>query len=114
MANLTAECFFESVRNMIYQATQRSLAKEELVELTQTLQLMISGGVPGDAGANQRAKKFCISVYASGLFFGDHRRERLAPLLMEASQLRAMYARGMSAQPSPARAPVTETVLSHA
>ena len=114
MDNLTAECFFESVRNAIFQATQRSLAKEELVELARTLQLLITRGVPGDAALNHRAKKFCVSVCASGLFFGDHRRENLTPLLMEAGELRAMYARGMDARPALARAPLKETVLSHA
>ena len=88
MDNLTAKCFFEAIRSTIFQASQRSLDREELFGLSETLQLIMTDP-PGDAAAREMAKRFCITVYASGLFEGSHCCENLQPLMSVAEQIGA-------------------------
>ena len=94
MDRLTAECFLNSIWSALYQATQRGLAKEELVELSKTLQLVMQG-IPGDAKVNEEAKAFCTSVYASGLFHGTIPAEKLVELLKGAEALQALMDSGL-------------------
>jgi len=86
MDRLSAECFLDEIRGAIYQATMRSLAAEELVELSRTFQL-IRQGVPGDSALDKRVRQFTAAVYASGVFSGTHDRECLVALVREAEQI---------------------------
>ena len=89
MDRLTAECFFSSVHCAFYQATMRSLSKEELIELTKTLQLIMHG-IPGDGTINEKAKSFCVSVYASGIFHKPIDPETLQELQKDVEGLQAL------------------------
>jgi hypothetical protein len=77
-----------------------------LVELSETLQLILTD-LPGDAAGREAARKFCIAVYASGLFQGSHCRENLQPLLREAEQLGASLDRAVRTNPYAGSIPAT-------
>ena len=102
MDRLTAECFLTSIHGAFFQATLRSLATEELIELTKTLQLIIHG-IPGDAAINEKAKAFCISVYASGIFHKAVDPETLRGLMKDVEGLQALLQFSAERAPSVTR-----------
>ena len=102
MDRLTAECFFSSVHCAFYQATMRSLSKEELIELTKTLQLIMHG-FPGDGTINEKAKSFCVSVYASGIFHKAVDPETLRGLMKDVEGLQALLQFTAEREPSVTR-----------